>query len=73
MKFLADMGISPATVAFRRSMGHEATHLREEGLERLPDTAVLEKARIENRVLLTHDLDFGELIAASGAVLPSVT
>ena len=24
------------------------------------------------RVLLTHDLDFGELVAASGAKLPSI-
>jgi len=72
MKFLADMGISPATADFLRGMGHDATHLREEGLERSSDAAILEKARTENRVLLTHDLDFGELIAASGAMLPSV-
>ena len=26
----------------------------------------------EERILLTHDLDFGELVAASGAKLPSV-
>jgi len=29
-------------------------------------------ARLEGRILLTHDLDFGELLAASGGVLPSV-
>ena len=28
MKFLADMGISPRTVAFLRSQGHDAVHLR---------------------------------------------
>jgi predicted nuclease of predicted toxin-antitoxin system len=32
----------------------------------------LNKAQEEGRVLLTHDLDFGELLAASGAGLPSV-
>lgn len=47
-------------------------HLREQGLERLADAAVLAKAREEGFILLTHDLDFGELIAASGARLPSV-
>lgn len=41
-------------------------------MERLPDTAILEKARSEGPGLLTHDLDFGELMAASGASLPSV-
>jgi len=72
MKFLADMGISPRTVAFLESRGHDATHLYEQGLGRLGDPAILQKARDEGRVLLTHDLDFGELMAASGAELPSV-
>jgi len=72
MKFLADMGISPKTVAFLREQGYEAVHLHEEGLDRLEDPAILAKAREEGFILLTHDLDFGELIAASGARLPSV-
>jgi predicted nuclease of predicted toxin-antitoxin system len=72
MKFLADMGISPKTVDFLRNLGHDAVHLHEEGLDRLSDSAILDKARGEGRVLLTSDLDFGELIAASGASLPSV-
>ncbi len=72
MKFLADMGISPKTVAFLRSLGHDAIHLHEEGLDRLPDPAILTKARLEGRVLLTHDLGFGELVAAAGEHLPSV-
>ena len=72
MKFLTDMGISPRTVAFLRSQGHDAVHLHEQGLDRLEDPAILEKARNEGRVLLTHDLDFGELLAAAGTALPSV-
>jgi predicted nuclease of predicted toxin-antitoxin system len=72
MKFLADMGISPKTVAFLQSLGHDAEHLHHQGLDRLPDSSILEKARREARVLLTHDLDFGELIAASGTLSPSV-
>lgn len=72
MKFLADMGISPRSVAFLRSLGYEAVHLYELGLERLPDVEILTKARREGYVVLTHDLDFGELIALSGADLLSV-
>jgi predicted nuclease of predicted toxin-antitoxin system len=71
VRFLADMGISPRTVAHVRSLGHEAVHLRDDGLERLPDSAVLEKARREERILLTHDLDFADLLAAGGYSLPS--
>ena len=72
MKFLADMGISPRVVEQLRRKEHEAVHLIDEGLQRLPDGDVLQKARQEHRILLTHDLDFGELLAASGSELPSV-
>ena len=72
MKFLADMGISPKTVAFLQGLGHAAEHLHHQGLDRLPDSAILDKAKREGCVLLTHDLDFGELLAASGTQLTSV-
>ena len=72
MRFLADMGISHRTVTFLRGSGHEATHLHDEQLDEMPDYDILDKARSESRVLLTNDLDFGELLAASGATLPSV-
>ncbi|MCE9645273.1 MAG: DUF5615 family PIN-like protein [Chloroflexi bacterium] len=72
MKFLADMGISPLVVDELRQKGYEAAHLRDEGLHRMTDGDILEKARQEESILLTHDLDFGELLAASGGNLPSV-
>lgn len=72
VKFLVDMGISPETARWLRDMGYDAVHLHEQGLERLNDEHVLGKARDEGRVLLTHDLGFGQLLAASGAELPSV-
>lgn len=72
MKFLADMGISSDTVVWLRSLSHDAVHLHEQGLDRLPDSEILIKARDEQRVLLTHDLDFGYLLAISRAQLPSV-
>jgi len=72
MRFLADMGISPKTVAFLRDLGYDGMHLHEEGLDRVTDSEVLIKARTEGRVLLTHDLDFTDLMAASGASMPRV-
>ena len=72
MKFLADMGISPKTTAFLHALGHDAVHLVDQGLERLLDHDIVAKARQEGRILLVHDLGFGELLAASGATLPSV-
>jgi len=72
MKFLLDMGISPRTGEFLRENGHEASHLVEEDLHKLSDPDIFEKARSEGSVLLTHDLDFTDLVAASGERLPSV-
>ena len=66
------MGISPETVSWLRSQGHDAIHLHEKELDRLTDPEILERARREARVLLTHDLDFSQLLALSGAALPSV-
>ena len=48
------MGISQARVAFLRARGHDAVHLRDEGLRRLPDVDILPKARDEKYVILAH-------------------
>ena len=71
MKFLVDMGLARSTVAFLRTQGYDAIHLREEGLRRLEDHEIVEKARVEGRVILTHDLDFGRVVALSEKHLPS--
>ena len=47
------------------SHGHDATHLRDEGLQRLPNGDIFEKAIAESRVIVTFDLDFGEIVALS--------
>lgn len=72
MKFLADMGISPQTAAALRELGHDAVHLHDQNLDRLQDPDILNKAQREGRIVLTHDLDFGDLLAASRMQLPSV-
>jgi predicted nuclease of predicted toxin-antitoxin system len=61
-----------STVRALRMYGHEVVHLSEEHLERLLDPAILEKARQEERLVLTFDLDFGELLATGVHALPSV-
>ena len=47
------------------SHGHEAIHLRDQGLQRLPNGAIFEKGIAESRVIVTFDLDFGEIVALS--------
>ena len=72
MRFLLDMGISPRAADFLKDLGHEASHLHEQRLETPPDPEILVKARDEHAVLLTDDLEFADLVAASRAQLPSV-
>jgi predicted nuclease of predicted toxin-antitoxin system len=66
MRFLADMGVSMRVVEWPRSSGHDAIHLREEGLQKLPNGEIFRKAIREERIVLTFDLDFGEIVAGSG-------
>jgi predicted nuclease of predicted toxin-antitoxin system len=63
MKILADMGVSMVVVEWLRSQGHNVLHLTEQGLQRLPNGQIFEKARAEERTVLTFDLDFGEISA----------
>jgi predicted nuclease of predicted toxin-antitoxin system len=72
MKFLLDMGLARSTAEFLRRHGHDAVHLREQGLQQFVDWRIVEKARAEERVILTHDLDFGRIIALSRQRLPSM-
>jgi predicted nuclease of predicted toxin-antitoxin system len=72
MKFLADAGVSLTTTEVLRRLNHDVVHLREQGLQKLPDVQVLEKARSELRVLLTFDLDFADLLALGVYDSPSV-
>jgi len=72
LKFLLDMGISPRTATYLAELGYDATHLMNENLETASDTEIINIALDEKRTILTHDLDFGKLLATSGAKSPSV-
>jgi predicted nuclease of predicted toxin-antitoxin system len=72
IRFLADMGVSWRVVEWLRSHGYDAKHLREEGLGRLVDSDIFAKALLEHRVVLTFDLDFGEIAAFSKGQIVSV-
>ena len=72
MKFLADMGISQSTINWLIKKGYDATHIRNEGLQRISDSEIITKARKEERIILTCDLDFGHIMAVAGEVCPSI-
>jgi predicted nuclease of predicted toxin-antitoxin system len=71
MRFLADMGVSWRVVEWLRDNGHDAIHLREQQLHRLPNGGVFAKAADEQRIILTWDLDFTEIVALSNTRIVS--
>jgi predicted nuclease of predicted toxin-antitoxin system len=53
------------------SAGHDAAHVRDYGMHAAEDVDVLEKARLEWRVLVSADSDFATLLALREASQPS--
>ncbi len=72
MRFLGDMGVSRRVMEWLRAAGHDAVHLRDEGLQRLPNGDIFQKGFAEQRIVLTFDLDFGEILAESAGQVVSV-
>jgi predicted nuclease of predicted toxin-antitoxin system len=72
MRFLADMGVSLTAVRALRDLGHDVVHLEELGLRTLADAEIFRRAREERRIVLTFDLDFANMSAASSEPFPSV-
>jgi len=66
------MGVSLTTMEALRAANHDAVHLRDEGLIHLPDPEIAAKAMAECRIVLTFDLDFGDILAAAHSAAPSV-
>ena len=72
MRILADLHISPRTVEFLRSLGHDAVRVNEILPATVPDQDIVDLARSEGRTILTQDLDFSAIIALSGRSAPSL-
>jgi len=65
IRLLADVHISPKTVADLQKQGYEIMRSSEVLPANAPDINILEFARTENWVVLTQDLDFSMLVALS--------
>ncbi len=72
IRLLADVHISPKTVADLQKQGYEIMRSSEFLPANAPDINILEFARTENWVVLTQDLDFSMLVALSRYSQPSL-
>lgn len=72
MRFLLDMPISPYLAAWLSARGHDAVHASFRGLQRAPDSQLLDIGAAEHRVVITADTDFPHLLALSRETTPGV-
>jgi len=72
VKFLVDINLSPRLADQLGALGHDVVHAWSLDLGSAPDTVLLERARAEDRVLVSADSDFGTILAATRAATPSV-
>ena len=72
MKLLLDQGLPRTTASLLRDAGIDAVHTGEIGYATAEDTAIIEKAIQDGRVIVTLDADFHALLALTGRSSPSV-
>lgn len=72
MKVLVDMNLSPRWVNLLADVGIEAAHWSTFGAHNAPDAEIMAFAKANDYVVLTYDLDFGAILAATHGGKPSV-
>jgi predicted nuclease of predicted toxin-antitoxin system len=66
------MNLSPRWVGVLADAGFAAAHWSALGAKAAPDSEIMAYARANGFVVLTHDLDFGAILAATRGEKPSV-
>ncbi len=72
MKFLVDMNLTPRWVATLAAGEFEAVHWSSLGPADATDRHIMDLARADGYVVLTHDLDFTTILALTNWDRPSV-
>lgn len=61
MKFLTDENVSPLIIRNLRQARHDVWDVKENGWQESPDSRIMQLARRTRRVIISEDLDFGNL------------
>ncbi len=72
MKLLLDMNLSPSLIIPLQDAGFEVAHWEQVGDPCATDSAIMDWARLNRYIVVTHDLDFSAMLAASKDASPSV-
>jgi predicted nuclease of predicted toxin-antitoxin system len=72
MRLVIDMNLSPRWSAILQSAGFDADHWISLGNPKATDAEIMDYAVATGSIVLTHDLDFGAILAATRGSAPSV-
>ena len=72
MRLLIDMNLSPKWAGFLVEHGHDAEHWSFIGSATADDSEIAAYAKKHNWIIVTHDLDFSAILAATQGEKPSV-
>lgn len=61
MKFIADENIAPETIEFIRNLGYDIIDVYQANLSSFKDSDIVDFAEKHNRIIISFDLDFGEI------------
>ncbi len=71
MSFVVDANLSPRLAEFLRDAGHDAVHVRDIGMRAASDDEIVDSAISTDRIVISHDTDFGTLLAYRELSKPS--
>jgi predicted nuclease of predicted toxin-antitoxin system len=72
MKLLFDMNLSPRWIELLSRAGFDAVHWSTVGPSNASDEQIMSFASAHGYVVVTHDLDYGAILAATQGTTPSV-
>ena len=67
MRSLVEQCLSTDSASALTEAGHDVAHQRDVGIQRAKDLEVLDRARAEQRILVSADTDLGTLLARAAA------
>jgi len=65
MRFFTDENVATSVVAALRRHGHDVKDIKEEKLQGTSDKEIIRRAYNEERIIITHDRDFGNVLSFS--------
>jgi predicted nuclease of predicted toxin-antitoxin system len=72
MKFLVDNALSPLVAQRLVNLGYDAIHVREIQMHTASDEAIFSRAQQDQRIIISSDTDFAQILALRNTTTPSL-